>query len=177
MNYGIFNHLCAAPNPSVSIASIMDCCINYNGINQWKSIWVSVQSHCISARVEFKLHIWIKHCSSKLLTWRQYKWYQITKPCQIGSQIGQIWYQGALDVKYSIIWGARSGWVGWGHFAKVSDQNCQKSQELLLVVAGWVTNDVQWKVLQILSAILTNHKGRQILFSVRWSKQRFKRRN
>ena len=40
---------------------------------------------------------------------------------------------------------ARSGWVdGWGHFAKVSDQNCQKSQEQLLVVASrgdkWCTH-------------------------------------
>ena len=40
MNYGIFDHLCGAPNPSLGIASIM-VCINYNWCSR---IWVSVQS-------------------------------------------------------------------------------------------------------------------------------------
>ena len=115
MNYGIFNHLCAAPNPSVSIASIMDCCINYNGINSWKSIWVNIQSRCISARMEFKLHIWISNIAAANY-WPDSNTNGIRSPnhAKLGVKLGKFDIKGALDVKYSIIWGKpdRGGLMG-----------------------------------------------------------------
>ena len=127
------------------IESIMYNCINYMESNRCKSIYLAeIQSLCISGG------IWIVH-QSQTLTWQQYKTYQITKGCQIGCFLSTL---AQLFLAYSIISRARSGfgrihsfsqrsltricicvfvrqikvWAGLLVLAKVSNQNCHKSQ-------------------------------------------------
>ena len=48
-------------------------------------------------------------------------------------------------------------WAGLLVLAKVSNQNCHKSQVVPPVLAGPLTNCGRWKVLKILSVIITKH--------------------
>ena len=119
MNYGIFDHLCGAPNPSLGIASIM-VCINYNWCSR---IWVSVQSlwrnSICTSESNIAANYWPDSNTNGIWS---------ANDAKLGVKLG-IWYQRiGCKVFNHPASQIGAGWVGPPVLAKVSDQNCQKSQ-------------------------------------------------
>ena len=165
------------------IESIMYNCINYMESNRCKSIYLAeIQSLCISGGVEFELYIRVKYWPdsntklirspkvAKLGAFFQH-WLNCSSHIQsshepdrgLGGSIlsrNGLWPEFVFVYLYFCICvfvRQIKVWAGLLVLAKVSNQNCHKSQVAPPVLAGPLTNCGQWKVLKILSVIITKH--------------------
>ena len=151
--------------------------------NRCKSIYLAeIQSLCISGGVEFELYIRVKYWPdsntklirspkvAKLGAFFQH-WLNCSSHIQsshepdrgLGGSIlsrNGLWPEIVfvyLCICIFVFVRQIKVWAGLLVLAKVSNQNCHKSQVAAPVLAGPLTNCGQWKVLKILSVIITKH--------------------
>ena len=132
MNYGIFDQLCA-PNPSLSIASIIMDYNNYNRINWCNSIWVF---NLCAFLPEWSLNCTESESNIAAIVSRNTNGIWSANHAKLGVKLG-IWYQRigckVLNHQASQIW---LGWVGLVSFSQRSPTRIVRKVALLLV-AGW----------------------------------------